>query len=83
MGSGLFVLQPHDSQPVFFSILYAWNLHVLDQLILDVKNDRLSHRGSCGRLEAFYLTNAKPENAIFVVRHYLCIIDDPRRPDSG
>ena len=61
-------------------ILYAWS--VWSKALIDVKKaGQLITEGPAVGLDL-------PDQcgscyAIFVVRHYLCIIDDPRRPDSG
>ena len=61
-------------------ILYAWS--VWTKALINVeKGGPADHRRSGGRLDVSDQCGSC--HAIFPVRHYLCLIDDSRRPDSG
>ena len=61
-------------------ILYAWSVWT-GKLIDVAKAGQLITEGPGGWLDL--PDQCGSCNAIFVVRHYLCLIDDPRRPDPG
>ncbi len=61
-------------------ILYAWS--VWTKALINVpKAGQLITEGPAAGWT--YLTNAQAATPFSSMRHYLCLIDDPRRPHSG